>query len=299
MTKRSRTILQSREFSNGIVEDRLLTATSVGFFHPSLKHVRREAVGKWILTTAILMAFILGILSIYWGTLFRADQNLSNLVVYVVDFDGQSAPYNTNGIQPLVGSTIVQLAQQKVNSAMPHLGFESVPAANFGYDPIGVRQAVYDNEAWAAIIINANATAMLYSAVQNGNASYDPMGACQLVYQDARDDTAWFDFIYPQLAPLMTEATTMVGQQWTGMVMEMAASNNTLVQNLATVPQALSPAIGFAQYNLRPFYPFTAVPAVSIGLIYLIIVSFFSFAFYLPIHMKVSLQSSHPILSHG
>lgn len=29
------------------------------------------------------------------------------------------------------------------------------------------------------------------------------------------------------------------------------------------------------------------IPSVSIGLIYLIIISFFSFAFYLPIHFKV------------
>lgn len=263
-------------------------ATSVGFFHPSLKHVRREAMAKWTLTTATLMFFILGILSIYWGALFKAEQNLSKLVIYVIDFDGQSAPYNTNGIQPFVGPTIVQLAQQKVNSGMPHLGYESLPAANFGYDPIGVRQAVYDNEAWAAIIINPNATAMLYSAVQNGNVSYDPMGACQLVYQDSRDDTAWFDFIYPEISPLMTEATSMVGRQWASMVMQNATNDDTLVRNLANVPQALSPAIGFSQYNLRPFYPFTAIPAVSIGLIYLIIVSFFSFSFYLPIHMKVS-----------
>lgn len=269
------------------------TPKPVGFFHPSLKHVRREAMAKWTLTTATLMFFILGILSIYWGALFKVEQNLSELVIYVIDFDGQSAPYNTNGIQPFVGPTIVQLAQQMVNSGMPHLGYESLPAADFGYDPIGVRQAVYDNEAWAAIIINPNATAMLYSAVQNGNVSYDPMGACQLVYQDSRDDTAWFDFIYPEISPMMTEATSMVGRQWASMVMQNATNNDTLVRNLANVPQALSPAIGFSRYNLRPFYPFTAIPAVSIGLIYLIIVSFFSFSFYLPIHMKFLKPEGH------
>lgn len=259
----------------------------VGFWHPSLKHVRREAASKWILTTTILMAFILGVLSIYWGALYRAEENLSSLVIYVIDFDGQAAPYNTSGIQPVVGPAIVQLAQQIVNSGMPHLGYGSLPAANFNYDPIQVRQAVYDWDAWAAIIINPNATAMLYSAVQNGNASYDPMGACQLIYQDSRDDTNWFDFIYPQIVPFMTEATSMVGQEWTRMVMQNATTNNALVQNLARVPQALSPAIGFSMYNLRPFYPYQAIPAVSIGLIYLIIVSFFSFSFYLPIHFKV------------
>ena len=37
---------------------------SVGFWDPRLKHVRREAFSKWILTTIVLMFFIMGVLSI-------------------------------------------------------------------------------------------------------------------------------------------------------------------------------------------------------------------------------------------
>lgn len=133
----------------------------VGFWHPSLKHVRREAMTKWTITTAVLMTFILSVLSIYWGVFYHVEQNLSSLVVYVIDFDGQVAPYNTTGIQPLVGPTIVRLANEMVASGEPHLGFGSLPVEDFEYDPIQVRQAVYDFDAWAAIIINPNATAML------------------------------------------------------------------------------------------------------------------------------------------
>lgn len=49
-------------------------------------------------------------------------------------------------------------------------------------------------------------------------------------------------------------------------------------------------------YNLRPFYPYTVIPATSVGLIYLIIVSFFSFSFYLPIHLKYLKPEGHPPL---
>jgi hypothetical protein len=65
---------------------------------------------------------------------------------------------------------------------------------------------------------------------------------------------------------------------------------------MQAVPQAINPAIGFSQYNLRPFFPYTSIPAVSIGLIYLIIVSFFSFSFYLPIHMQYLNPKGHPAL---
>ena len=163
----------------------------VGFWSSELKHVRHEAFLKWTITTALLMAFIIGCLSIYWGVFTHVESNLSSLVIYIVDFDGQVAPYNNLGIEPIVGPTIVELAQKMVDSSTPTLGYGSLPPSDFNNDPLQVRQAVYDFKAWAAIVINPNATAMLYSAVQNGNTSYDPRGACQLIYQDARDDTNW------------------------------------------------------------------------------------------------------------
>ena len=50
-----------------------------------------------------------------------------------------------------------------------------------------VRQAVYNQDAWAAVIINSNATALLRAAVATGNTSYDPLGAAQVVYVQAID----------------------------------------------------------------------------------------------------------------
>lgn len=255
---------------------------------------------KWILTTTFLMAFIIAVLSIYWGALFRVEQNLHRLKIYVVDFDGRAAPYNTSDIQPVVGPAITQLAREIVASSEPNLGYEVMPPSVFGYDPIQVRQAIYDWDAWAAIIVNANATALLQSAVQNGNTSYDPLGACQLVYIDSRDDINWYNFLGPLTTAFTTAAISTVGEKWTGQVLQDARDNATLLRNAASVPQALSPAIGFSQYNLRPFYPYQAIPAVSIGLIYLIIVSFFSFSFYLPIHFKVCFHPQTSIhLTHN
>jgi hypothetical protein len=45
------------------------------------------------------------------------------------------------------------------------------------------------------------------------------------------------------------------------------ASNAAALTNIQAVPQAVNPAIGFSEFNLRPFYPYTGIPAVSIGLI--------------------------------
>ena len=230
-------------------------------------------------------------LSLYWAVLFHAEQNLGALVIWVVDFDGQVAPYQN--VDPVVGPAIVKYTEMLASSPMAHLGWGALPPSHFNNDPMEVRRQVYHQKAWGAVIVNANATAMLRSAVENGNASYDPLGACQTIYVEARDDTSYYDYILPELSMVQTEMTTQVGQMWAKSVL----SNNTLSRaTLAKVPQAISPAIGFSTFNLRPFYPPVAVPAVSIGLIYLIIIAFFSFSFFMPLHMSFVTPGKHPPL---
>lgn len=251
------------------------------------------SLGRKLMTAAalILAAFILAVLSLYWGVLFHVEANLSSLVIYVVDFDGQEAPYT--GVTPLIGPMITQTTESMVANTPSHLGFGTLPPSSFNNDPMEVRRAVFEYQAWAAIVINANATALLQRAVDTGNASYDPLGACQVIYVEARDQETHSSYILPQLNVLQTEITSKFGQMWNSKVLANTSIPRT---NLQRVPQALNPAIGFSHFNLRPFGPPQAVPAVSIGLIYLIIIAFFSFTFFLPIHMKFITSPGHPPL---
>lgn len=168
-----------------------------------------------------------------------------------------------------------------------------MPPSHFNNDPIAVRQAVYDFTAWAAIIINANATALLRQAVEQGNSSYDPNGAAQVIYVTARDQTTIPSYVVPRLVGFEAAMVAKIGSLWARSVV----SNTTLSpENLAKAPQAISPAIGFTTYDLRPFGPAGATPWVSIALIYLIIIAFFSFSFFLPIHFKYLSPRGNPPL---
>ncbi|KAL6719229.1 hypothetical protein ACLMJK_003466 [Lecanora helva] len=255
-----------------------------GFWDERTRGLRLEVVGGWARTTLILCTFILTVMSLYWGVLYNVEQNLSSLNVYVVDFDGTQPPYND--VTPLVGPMITQQTEKMISMGQNgnHLGYITMDPAVFNNNPMQVRQAVYDFKAWAAIIINPNATALLQQAVQQGNASYEPLGACQQIWVEARDQDTYYNYILPQLSALETTITSMFGQMWTRMVL----SNTSIpITNLQAAPQALSPAIGFSMYSLRPFTPPVTTPAVTIGLIYLIILAFFSFTFFLPIYSKL------------
>jgi hypothetical protein len=145
-----------------------------------------------------------------------------------------------------------------------------------------------------SVIINANATALLQDAVTNGKTSYDPMGAAQVIYVEARDETTVNDYIMPLLEEFQTMVTASFGKMWAGEVLSRAAQSSTIMFNIQAEPQAVNPAIGFSTFNLRPFYPPVAIPAITIGLIYLIIISFISFSFYLPINMMF-IQRERPL----
>ena len=209
----------------------------------------------------------------------------------MVDFDGQVAPYQ--GGTPLVGPSIVQATEYIAKYEQSHLGYITMPPSMFDFDPMAVRRAVYDFKAHAAIIVNANATALLWQALAQGNSSYDPNGAAQIIYVSARDQNAIPSYVVPQLVAFEKDMVAQFGSAWARMVVQ-----NTSFQSasLAAASQALAPAIGFTTLDLRPFGPASVTPAVSIGLIYLIIIAFFSFPFFLPIHMKYLSPRGHPPL---
>lgn len=236
---------------------------------------------------------------------------MSSLTCLVVDFDGTQPAYAD--VEPLVGPMVTQAAHEMLRSPRPHLGFISRPPSDFGNDPLQVREAIYNLNAWAAIVVslsypfflspriklnqlqvNPNATFLLRKAVTEGNASYDPMGACQVIYVQARDQTTHDSYITPQLNMFQTQITASFGAMWTRQTLKDASIP---ISSLQAAPQALSPAIGFSQYNLRPFAPATATPAVTIGLIYLIIIAFFSFSFFLPIYLKFANPDGHPVIA--
>ena len=230
-------------------------------------------------------------LCLFNGVFFHIPKNFPSLIVYVVDFDRQVSPYQ--GGDAIVGPAIVQATESMARSDAPHLGFITMPPSMFNNDPIAVRKAVYDFKAYAAIIINANATALLQQAVKQGNTTYDPKGAAQIIYISARDQNTVPTYVVPVLTALEMEVTSQFGASWTKSLLQ----NDTIPRtNLVAAPQALSPAIGFTTFDLRPFGPANVTPAVSIGLIYLIIIAFFSFTFFLPIHLKFLSPRGHPPL---
>lgn len=221
---------------------------------------------------------MLAVLALAWGALSQTENQLGEIVVPVVDFDGQFAPYDE--VEPIVGPAMAQIAMNMAASpTRPSLGFTVVSPSRFNNDPSAVRQSVYDWSSWAAIIIQPNATALLLEAIQTGNSSYDPRGSVQYIVQSARQESTYFRYIAPELDALTTQFSAEFGATWSLSIM----SNLTLSpQVMALAPAAVNPGIIPLQLDLRPFHTSATMPVFSLGPICLIIVAFFSF--FSPIH---------------
>ncbi|KAI8936110.1 hypothetical protein NX059_007609 [Plenodomus lindquistii] len=263
----------------------------VGFWHWSMAGVRLHVLKLWFRTNFILAVAIMTFLCLFWGALFRQNNKVKDLSIWVVDFDGQ-APYGA--VTPFVGPFVTRAIQNTIDEGGVVPGYTFATPQQFDNDPLKVRESVYDFHAWASVVINSNATALLEAAVRDGNTSYDPLGACQITFNSARDQTTASSYIVPSLTALQKRIIHEFGRAW---IQHLLESNVTASEmNLDLSPQAISPGIQFTVYDLRPFGPPIATPAVSIGLIYLIIISFFSFTFFLPIHMKYLSPKGHPPL---
>lgn len=210
---------------------------------------------------------------------YSTESKYRELKVWVVDFDGQTDDYRTSN--PLVGPAVIKTTKEFIDSPDLHLGYVIKNASTFDNDPWAVRQAVYDEHAYAAVIVNPNATSLLRAAITQHNTSYDPTGAIQTVIISARDENTYYSYVLPDLTIFQSAVLASFGPQW-------AQSLITNATNLTAVPsQTINPAIGFTNIDLRPFTPAVAAPAVTIGLIYLIIIAFFNFPFLMPIHAQL------------
>lgn len=99
-------------------------------------------------------------------------------------------------------------------SLQTHLSYHVKSAADFNYDPMKVREAIYNNKAFSAIVANPNASTLLREAVTRPGPSYDPKDTCQTIYVEARDQVAINSYIIPELHAFQDEVSSTFAKIW-------------------------------------------------------------------------------------
>lgn len=154
------------------------------------------------------------------------------------------------------------------------LGWQQLDASDFTTSQ-AVGDAVVDERAWLAVVIEENASNNLAIARANGDATYNPMSAISVYYAQARNEIAVGNFVIPITQGILTPTVAKFNAETTAQYLASIASNTTAIQFLARAPQTVTQPINWTLKNLRPYTTQTANAMTLVGQIYAIIFTFF------------------------
>ncbi|KAJ7453002.1 hypothetical protein B0H11DRAFT_2176500 [Mycena galericulata] len=203
-----------------------------------------------------LTLVIFGVCSIYWGSVWSSPGH--TLPGWIVDFDGG-----------FVGQGVAQ-ALSAIPPGTLGIVWEVVPASQF---PSGVAQledAIVREDTWYGFSINAGASANLSAAIASADATYNSSTALTFIGSEARNEN-----IYPIHLRIIIAELESICQSFALQIAKNISSSSNVATILSTAPQIITRPIGYTTTNLRPFDVPVASAVTFVGLIYLLILSFF------------------------
>ncbi|KIY45431.1 hypothetical protein FISHEDRAFT_66994 [Fistulina hepatica ATCC 64428] len=222
----------------------------------------RNAYLKVIVSgTFMIILVIFCVFSIYWGALWQLPAH--QLPGWVVDFDGST-------IGSAVSQALVQSSSGFSPTAINAIDWQVRSSSDFPGGPSDVANHVVDEKVWVAVTINSNATSNMMSAIASADSSYNGTNAITAYGVEARNENAYRELISPIIIATLSEICEDIALQ---VVSEHASFNITRVA--IDAPVLLVQPIWYSIDNLRPFDIPVASAITFVGLIYMLILSFF------------------------
>ncbi|KAF7364308.1 DUF3533 domain-containing protein [Mycena sanguinolenta] len=218
--------------------------------------------------------------AIYIRTLFAGITAIS-LVIFGVFFDllgicmdhTASHPSRMDSLKDFDGGAVGQSISNALSSINPGTNgvvWEVVPASQFPGGISQLQHAVAQEKTWYALSINSGASANLSAAVAAADPSYDPSTAVTFMGTEARNE-----LIFPIHRSIVTGELEAITQQFALQFLKNISSSSNIGTLLSTAPQIVVRPIYYTVDNLRPFDVPVASAVTFVGLIYLVILSFF------------------------
>ncbi|AOA60747.1 hypothetical protein PP7435_CHR1-1315 [Komagataella phaffii CBS 7435] len=255
-------------------------ARKVGFFSDEFRKTRSYMVVHFALVYLVMVLFVMGIFSVYWGSLYERDSRLKNLKFLIIG--------DEIGDESLLTDTVLQASETpelQAKGTWIYLNSAEIPSQYTNVTEFAIHE-VHRQKYWAAILVTRNSTANIRQAFETANSSFTNEGLIYLIYESGRDLTGFGAYVMPSLNALEVEVLSMQGDGVYGPIINSLSPDQTL--EVAANTTLASQSLSFTKIDYRPVTaPVTQAPQ-QIGLIYLSILSFFQFNFLGPIHAKVS-----------
>lgn len=269
--------------------------TKLSFFNERLKVHRNRLFWQSVKIYLIMAVSVLAVFSIYWGSYFERENRFKNLRMLVVIEDDQPS----NSMAPHIGNAIrLTLASPQAQKLGQWHIYNSTEFADFtgtnGLDPYTeIQKQVHEQHFWASIYVKPNATYNLYQAIASGNSSYNvSYNSIVSYYETGRDIIGMGTYVTPNI----NKINQMFLRNQSGIYDAILNGKNTseLFSNPAAVKVATS-SLEFFFIDGIPFTDPVIVAPAQVGLIYMVILTFFSFNFFASVYQEAAKMNLKPI----
>ncbi|KAF9483273.1 hypothetical protein BDN70DRAFT_873964 [Pholiota conissans] len=221
----------------------------------ALAHAWTAYLKTLIPALLLITITIFAMFAMFWGALWKIPtQPISG---WIVDFDGGE-----------IGQAVVQgLTAPEVT----FIRWTTIPSTQFAVGVSGLMDAMKDEKAWVAVAINDGATARLQASISSPNASYDGTMAITAFGVEARNENAYRNYVRQALQDSLDD----IRLNFTTRLASQISSTPNLASLLSISPQTVINPVSYQIVNLLPFSQPVATAATFVGLIFLMIMTFF------------------------
>ncbi|KAF5369050.1 hypothetical protein D9758_002945 [Tetrapyrgos nigripes] len=228
---------------------------SASFTDKNMATARKIYFKVFVGASFMLVIAMYAVFSIYWGALWRTPAH--TLPGWVVNFD-----------QSDIGTAVVQ---GLIQSPASRITWTERPASDFFGGAEDVGRDISEEKAWVAVVVHANATSRLNAAVASADSSYNGTSAITVFANEARSENGFRSLIRPATEGALIAISQRFAQQFA----KQLSSVSNLQTLLSNAPQIVISPISYTIDNLHPFDIPVATAITFVGLIYLLILSFF------------------------
>ncbi|RLV94190.1 Nitrosoguanidine resistance protein SNG1 [Spathaspora sp. JA1] len=268
------------------------------FFNENLNSQRKKLYIKFGLVYLIMAVGVLSIFSIYWGSMYGRDGRIKNLRMLVIIEDD----HEIEGIPPLFGDQIQQILQTDLAHEMGNWiiynssEFNAIAEKHNNSVEQELQRQIHHQNYWSSIYVKPNATWNFYNALLTGTPGYNVSNSSIIsLYETGRDLINMVEYVVPSVQAIEREwlDTNTVAADLISRI-----SNKTEVFSNANSVDIMTQSLNFEYYDMRPQTSPVLVAPSQVGLLYMIIVTFFQFNFFVEIHKQVAqiVKKSHYLL---
>ncbi|KAF9358771.1 hypothetical protein BGX34_008776 [Mortierella sp. NVP85] len=212
----------------------------------------RQVVFKLLKVLVVMTVSYFALMALYFAAEYNTSSRLKNIDILVVDLD-----------HSIIGSYFLNFTQEQ-NKAPEHVNW----SIQSGYvDVQSVVNDVENGNYWGAIIVQANASKTLNTALSTPLHDYDPTKAFLFVYDGGRDPLTVKPRVVANMYSHFIQFTSRFNLAWVFLVLTYAGDNVASLQPLADAPQVLGLPVAFEELDVHP--PATPIIASATTVAYI------------------------------